>query len=126
MTTNRNPTTGIPYGVISAASLHEDTVADLMYGPDAKHHGYPDDFSEDYSEPYQDPEPSISGTLDGVTYATLWLGGALNFFIFDSPVLHKGQQCSPCVPFACNLDSSGEYLGYGVPDEWRLTCTITN
>lgn len=69
-------------------------------------------------EAYQRDEETIEGELDGVHYMTSWLGGALNFFIFESPVIFAGRQCSPCVPNACDLNSDGDYEGYGVPADW--------
>ncbi len=63
-------------------------------------------------------EPIVEGTNDGVHWRTSWLGGALNLFIFDSPVIVKCALCSICVPNAGNLDSLGDYETYGVPVEW--------
>lgn len=107
---NRNSKTGLPYGVISARSIDPEIVQQLLYGPQAVH-----DDEEDYEEAYTE------GALDGVHYATCWLGGALNFFILESPVIHKGVPCSPCIPGACNVDQVGTYEGYGVPENWWNT-----
>ena len=63
-------------------------------------------------------EPIIEGTNDGVSWRTSWLGGALNLFIFHSPVIVRCSLCSPCVPNAGNLDSLGDYETYGVPLDW--------
>lgn len=104
---NRNSKTGIPYGVISAHSIDPEIVQELLYGPQAVH-----DDEEDYEEAYTE------GVLDNVHYATCWLGGALNFFILESPVIHKGFPCSPCIPGACNVDQVGDYEGYGIPVSW--------
>lgn len=105
---NINSKTGIPYGVISARSIDPEIVQELLYGPQALR----DD------ESYEDDEPYIEGILDNVHYATCWLGGALNFFILESPVIHKGFPCSPCIPGACNVDQVGTYEGYGIPVSW--------
>lgn len=99
--TNISPT-GIPYGVISSHQLDPEVVDQLMI-----------------NSGYWLDEPETDGVFEGVTYATCWLGGALNFFILDSPYRHAGQKCSPCIPNACDLDNSGTYMGYGVPDSWR-------
>lgn len=67
-------------------------------------------------------EPIIEGTYEGVRYQTSWLGGALNFWIFESPVVGLFDLCSPCVPNAGNLDSPNHsgYLAYDVPADWRV------
>jgi hypothetical protein len=78
-----------------------------------------DDFGD-----YQCEEPLIMGVLDGVSYGTCWLGGALNFFIFESSlVLDDVPECSPCVPNAGNLDSyldgvRGNIQTYAFPVTW--------
>lgn len=67
-------------------------------------------------------EPEIQGKFEGVSYATSWLGGALNFWIFESPVeTHKARKASPCVPGAAILDTlDGSETGYDVPKNWRV------
>lgn len=146
---NINPETNIPYGYISAHELHDFVVHELMYGENAVDHSWREAFTDaaqnlgfegtDYEEAEDwaqtedkyievedllgesDCEPLIDGTYEGVMYQTSWLGGALNFWIFNSPVITKrGTQGSPCVPNACVLDNlDGDYEGYDVPDEWR-------
>lgn len=68
-------------------------------------------------------EPTIEGTYEGVTYRSSWLGGALHFFILESPIVGYFELCSPCVPGAVNLDQRRRYgeglLGYDVPLPWR-------
>ena len=106
---NVNTTTGIPFGVISSNSLNPEVVDQLLYGPQAH-----TDEEEDYSD-----EPYAEGVLEGVAYATCWLGGALNFFILKSPHLADAAPCSPCVPGAGNLDEVGHFECYDVPKTWR-------
>lgn len=82
-----------------------------------------EDFDEDaatqkFGDSYQCDEPIYSGEHEGVHYRTSWLGGAMNFWIFESPVVVKCTQCSPCVPGAGLLDSVGNYEAYGVPADW--------
>lgn len=145
---NVNEKTGIPYGYISANALEQELVDTLLYetGIDlsyrqhvldfAKALGFEGDTYEDAEtwlveredsvfdedmENYQDDEPVVAGTHEGVTYQSSWLGGALNFWIFESPsVTHTARECSPCVPGAGNLDQigEGEYTCYSVPTEW--------
>jgi hypothetical protein len=69
--------------------------------------------------------PIISGTYEGVTYASSWLGGALHFFIMESPVITgKARRASPCVPGAGILDDlSGNVVAYDVPLDWRRWLT---
>lgn len=68
-----------------------------------------------------DDEPAITGTYKGVSYATSWLGGALNFWVFESPcTTDKARRASPCVPGAAILDTlDGDMFGYDVPADWR-------
>ena len=150
-TPNVNPDTGVPYGYISARALDPDLVGDLMYGAHARDHTYeqaldaatnaakiaaselgfahgsPDweDFvetsvDENMMDFYAD-EPIISGRMDGVEYQSSWLGGALNFWIFKSPLTtDKACRASPCVPGAAILDTlDGAEYGYDVPADWR-------
>lgn len=137
MVANIHPQTGIAYGYISANALDSDVVDELLYGDHATNESRDDAFREafpDYAEngadesavqrfwdQYEDYEPEISGTLDGVKYRTSWLGGALNFFILESPhTTDKARLASPCVPNAAILDSlDGSVTGYNVPDDWR-------
>ena len=66
-------------------------------------------------------EPIIEGIYEGVHYRTSWLGGALNFWIFHSPIITtKGRKASPCVPGACILtpERDGDVTGYDVPPDW--------
>lgn len=73
-------------------------------------------------EAYEPPdELSIEGRYEGVTYRTSYLGGALNFWILDSPcTTDKARRASPCVPGAAILDVlDGSEFGYDVPAYWR-------
>ncbi len=148
---NRNPETGIAYGYISANSLHPEVVDTLMYGSNATNHSYNEyvvacahnagfdplnddpEQAEEYLQAhdqrylldhYEGNEEIISGTHDGVTYQTSWMGGALHFWIYHSPVItQKGRRASPCVPNAVILDIlDGEEEGYDVPADWRADC----
>lgn len=67
---------------------------------------------EQFSDMYSCDEPSITGTHEGVTYASSWLGGALNLFIFSGPKGLCQELCSLCVPNAGNLDK-----GFILPGE---------
>lgn len=146
---NINAETGIAYGYISANALDPEVVERLMNGSWAIDHTYDaalaeieeealiaaaengiNEFDyEDWTEAYVDErmeeytcdEPEISGTYEGVSYRTSWLGGALNFFIFDSPVTtDKARRASPCVPNAGILDTlDGSETSYDVPADWR-------
>lgn len=66
-------------------------------------------------------ETEVEGIYEGVEYTTCWLGGALNFWIFESPVTtDKARRASPCVPGAAILDTlDGSECGYDVPADWR-------
>ena len=67
-------------------------------------------------------EPCIEGESEGVHYATVYFGGALNFFIFQSPqATWKARRGSPCCPNAGVLDTlDGDYMCYDVPKDWRI------
>jgi hypothetical protein len=66
-------------------------------------------------------EAIVEGEYAGVKYRTSWLGGALNFWIFESPRAGLYQECSPCVPNAGNLDcpDNDGVLTYDVDPDWR-------
>lgn len=66
-------------------------------------------------------EPIIEFEYKGVKGRTSWLGGALNLWIFESPILGMYRVCSPCVPNAGNLDQPDPdgVLTYDVPADWR-------
>ena len=151
MKPNINPKTGITYGYISSQALDPEIVDDLIYGfqaqdrsfeawydkkveeattaarevdyhmGDSEFEKFVDKYVENAQEGYFDPEPTIEGEYEGVHYATSWLGGALNFWIFESPVTtDKARRASPCVPGAAILDTlDGSEFGYDVPADWR-------
>lgn len=84
---------------------------------------FDDEFDEAYAteaagDAYMGEEEIIEGELEGVKYATSWLGGALHFYIFESPWIAKCRPCSPCVPNAGDLGNEGDYEAYGVPEDW--------
>lgn len=130
-------------GYIAASSLDSDTVDTLLYGPQATDHTYDaareeaeiaaselgltgndlDRYIEQRLEDTYPDEPEISGTYEGVTYRTSYLGGALNFWIIDSPhTTAKGRPCSPCLLPASTviLDTlDGHSTGFDVPAHWR-------
>jgi len=138
MTTNINLETGIAFGYISALALHSDTVDSLLYGHGSEFtdHSW-DDFVKEYraenalseddelpdnlGEYFDSDESSVSGVYQGVHYASSWLGGALNFFIFQSPhITDSARMASPCVPNAGILDElDGSVQSYDVPNSWR-------
>lgn len=144
MKPNFNVETGTHYGIIRANSLDWELVDDLLY-----HYGTDLSYQEAYAEiavkVWQDvldgevkfddaeeeierrtedlhiEESIIEGVHEGIRYRTSWLGGALHFFIFDSPYVGLYEECSPCVPNAGNLEcpyENGEPT-YDVPADWR-------
>lgn len=151
-TANINLETGIAYGYISANCLDSDLVNGLMdNGTDtAANEAFAewkrdkaaellasdpeiededdaecatDDLSYEFWEHYQSDEPRVEGEHECVKYASSWLGGALNFFIFQSPVTTDcARLASPCVPNAGILDVlDGSVTSYDVPASWRRT-----
>lgn len=134
MTANINPETGVAYGYISSTALDDELVDALLYGPQSTNQSYQEALEEwkaanedsdeqEFSDSYEDYEPIIHGEYEGVTYQTSWLGGALNFFIFQSPhITDQARMASPCVPNAAILDTlDGTITGYDVPSEWRVS-----
>ena len=151
MKTNVNPNTNIPYGYISSQALDPEVVDALIYGyqacdrsfgawyaekaeeaaaaarkvdyhmTDQEFEEFVENYVENAQEGYFDPEPLIEGEYEGVHYATSWLGGALNFWIFESPVTtDKARKASLCVPGAAILDTlDGDEFGFDVPADWR-------
>ena len=145
--TNVHPETGIPYGYISANSLDPEVVQELMHGLHTRDLSYEealfeaktkflretedrpdmdmdDDFDEQaFNDSYTQEEPAIEGTYEDVKYRSSWLGGALNFWIFFSPHTNNFDKCSPCVPYAGNLNRPNPLgdLAYDVPPDWRST-----
>lgn len=89
----------------------------------------PDDFDDtihdmverEYGDTLNCDEPIVEGRKDNVHYLSSWLGGALNFFIIESPVItERARRASPCVPGAAILDTlDGSERGYDVPEDWR-------
>lgn len=75
-----------------------------------------------FLEGYECSEPEIMGTYQEVAYLTSWLGGALHFFILNSPVTtNSARAASPCVPNCGILDTlDGEEFSYDVPADWRI------
>ena len=137
MAININEDTGIAYGYISTRSLHDDVVYDLIYGDQARdltiewyeqeyraENGLsPDDpLPDDWCDNYDAEEIKVTGTLDGVEYASSWLGGALHFSIFHSLyVTDRAEKGSPCVPNVGILDDlDGDVTAYDVPPDWRV------
>lgn len=134
---NVNPETGIPYGVIAAASLDADLVQRLTFelGRDVYYeealakfnadvdveNPYYEDLLQDFNDDYYMEEPVFEGEYDGVRYRTFWLGGAELFWIFYSPYTAHARPCSPCVPGAGDLDDLDPegMQCYTVPDDWR-------
>lgn len=82
---------------------------------------YDGDWRQEISDQYEPCELCVEGVYEGVTYCSSWLGGALNFFILESPVTtDKARRASPCVPGAGILDTlDGSEFSYDVPGDWR-------
>lgn len=141
MQPNVNELTGIRYGIISANSLDGELVQDLLYyeGEDLSWKEAEEEIKiamreegvteEDWDRTLDDrlsdvyiDEPIVEGECEGVKYRTSWLGGALLFWIFESPRIGLYSECSPCCPNAGDLDSPNDdgVECYDVPKEWRV------
>ena len=140
MMINRNLTSQIPFGYISASVLDDDIVNELQQrGTDPHYadalkeylhsleHDEPltdedrETHTQEFNDAYQPDEPIHEGEYEGVKYRTSWLGGALNVWVFESPhITQLARQASPCVPGAAILDTlDGNVTGYDVPPSWR-------
>jgi hypothetical protein len=151
-TANIDLETGIAYGYISARALDADVVealfqngtdpiaeeaykvwratkADMLMDTDATIENIEqateaaDELSHEFWEGWDTDEPQTDGEYCGVTFASSYLGGALNFFILKSPVITEhARLASPCVPNAGILDTlDGSVQAYDVPADWRYT-----
>ena len=141
MQPNVNELTGIRYGIISANSLDGELVQDLLYyeGEDLSWKEAEEEIKiamreegvteEDWDRTLDDrlsdvyiDEPIVEGECEGVKYCTSWLGGALHFWIFESPRIGLYSECSPCCPNAGDLDSPNDdgVECYDVPEGWRV------
>ena len=129
---NRNPETGIRYGI---ASMHD--LADWLFDEfEAEYaHNCPEcgaDLPEDFLSPKQCPEcrcdiadgedwgdEPIGHHLetDGVTAS---LSGSGEVWVFKSPVGVFGRHCSPCAPGAVSIGpkNDGDVRAYGLPADW--------
>lgn len=129
---NYNPKTQIAYGYVSANDLADEIVHELLFGVGAFDEDYADwadanaqevadgELSDgDYSPP---DERHVTGTHEGVPYESSWLGGALHFFIYESPFVGHGDVASPCVPGAgiLNREGTGSVECYAIPKDWWL------
>lgn len=140
---NINPETNIAYGYVTANQLDADIVdsiiqaqtkdlslesymADNLSAEDfaAWKEGNPSDEAveiEDEYSMFDTGEQSFEAEYQGVKLLSSWLGGALHFFIVESPhVTDSANQASPCVPNAGILakDMDGCVNAYSVPDDW--------
>ena len=90
-TVNRNPNTGIRYGIIAQNSIMPESLSDFepVYQSDN-----PSDFEEPIGFEYH---------RDG--YHLYFSGESPELWVFESPYITRCQFCSPCMPGAGNLDS---------------------
>ena len=130
-TANRDPTTGIHFGVIHAHAVgmfwYEDSTAD--YGPPRcpkcgeEVKKQPEDWTgqDDPGLPYfcadcqyafdsdeafgEDP---VAYYLDDGEYRAEQHGGDCDIFVMQSPYYTRATFCSPCAPGACSLSSPCE------------------
>lgn len=124
---NINPQTNIAYGFVAANDLDQELVTELLYGTkavDVSFNSWKQENPDADEDEYYCDEPYITGNYEGVNYSTSWLGGALNFFILESPVItENAKRASPCVQ-NCGIlskDMDGGVQSYSVPNDWWPT-----
>lgn len=129
---NRNPTTGIRYGIANARDLEDGALED--FEPEYDHScGYcgavlPDDFESggcadcgenlDHEDTYSEM-PVAWHFQGGGVVATMDEAG--DVWIFESPVTTTGRHCSPCAPGAVNVSRKavdGGPVAYTLPSQW--------
>ena len=133
MIMNRNPRTGVPYGVASLNSL-ADWVFDEFFN-DGTNESYDEawkefkaqnpDMGEDeaqdqFNDEYEGYEENYTLECDGMRLGLSYLGGAALVWVFDSKHTARVRQCSPCVPGAGDLnnpDPDGMEC-YTLPPAW--------
>jgi hypothetical protein len=145
MKPNTHPETGIAFGVIAGDKIDDDIVEQLLYGKHATNITYEaareiylsnkqfdaaqagEEFNEQraidkFVDTYAGEEDNIEGTYQDVKYHSTWFGGALHFYIYESPFVRAFKPCSPCAPGAGDLnepDPEG-VIAYDIPDTWRI------
>ena len=145
---NTNPMTGIRYGTIYMNELDQGVAAELWdnatnvsevdaYAEEKKRlEAHYTNLAEELNQVMDeddlerlvelgltdfDPcieEPTQVGEQDGVKYMISHLGGAALLWVTDSPHMTHAGLCSPCVPNAGDLSSTGDYECYGMPLDW--------
>ena len=143
MTPNTNPKTGIRYGCVSLAQLDQEQFDPWEDGVDVSYINWVTDriveletelkgtglTGEDLSaaldqalekeEPPEFDEPLYESRPDSpVKWEMFWLGGAPHLMVLESPHTDLMAECSPCVPRAGNIGTTGETRAYTVPPEW--------
>lgn len=144
MQPNVNPDTGVRYGIISANSLYSDIIDRIQAeGKDVHFEEAQQDLEngireackdylnrhaiqyvvdiaiENFGDDWYDDEPVHEFEIDGVKGRTIWIGGALHVWVFESKWMTNTRLCSPCVPNCGDLDAAGDYQCYDVPKNWR-------
>ena len=136
-TLNINPTSNIPFGLVTAAVLDSEIVHILIHGQHVSDHNYRVWLEEKavrdveleahgmqvnrFEEYANSANLCVSGTYDGVQYQSTTQDGRLSFFIMESPVItHKAIAAGAGAP-NCGIlakGMNGSTTSYSVPIEW--------
>ena len=140
---NIHPETNIAYGFVVANDLDPEIVHSILQAQtlNISLHSYmqdnlsASDFEEwkngissdevvEIEDAYHEnctDEEIYESTYQNVKLRSSWLGGALHFFVLESPhITESAERASPCVPNAGILskDMDGSIQSYTVPDDW--------
>lgn len=142
MTPNTNPKTGIRYGCVSLAQLDQEQFDPWEDGHDVScdewrqeleaqtrgelaDEGFDSDYVEtkvieaiESADYYQDEPRYASKANSTVKWEMFWLGGAPHLMVLESHHTDLMAECSPCVPRAGDIGTTGETRAYTVPPEW--------
>lgn len=137
---NRNPQTGIRYGIARRDDLadwvHEEAEPQYVQGCGWCGDVWAEDYNPEFpytchcGETMQDEDESWSEEPVAWTLETDGVVGQFDetgdLWVFGSPVGALGVHCSPCAPGACMIspDGDGDVHCYGLPAEfWRKEST---
>lgn len=129
---NRNPKTGIPYGIIHGSKLNPDFLMEVMqHGKDLSYKHfcriYKDEIRKDENFIEQNYNcENVMYEYKTKEFFVRYNTESNDVWIFHSKYKIMGNICSPCCPCACDIATAGTYQGYALPldcyenqEEWQ-------